>query len=152
MVGSAPGSTNNALEYVERVDRITPAGAFQDFEFPVQLIAHYPRYFAPGANGDEWFLADENEAPTPILGEVSPLGTISAEDLAVNPKSDIRGLATSAEGDLWTTATHLQGHARVSAILKVTPAGQVAGPDGDLWFTRESNRCDAICGSRVIRW
>jgi streptogramin lyase len=68
----------------------------------------YPRYFAPGADGSEWFLAAENEAPTPILGEVSRLGTIDAEDLAVNPKSDIRGLAIGAEGDLWTTATRLQ--------------------------------------------
>jgi streptogramin lyase len=113
------GATNQAIEYVERVDYITPTGAFQDFEFPSPLIAHYPRYFAAGENGDEWFLADENEAPTPILGEVSPLGTIRVEDLAVNPKSDIRGLAMDTEGDLWTTATRLQGHARISSMIEL---------------------------------
>jgi streptogramin lyase len=161
------GATNQAIEYVERVDYITPAGAFRDFEFPSQLAAHYPRYFAPGANGDEWFLADENEAPTPILGEVSPLGMISAEALAVNPKSDIRGLAIGADGDLWTTATRLQGHTRISSILKITPTGALsefsrgllrgsdpanitAGPDGAMWFTDTAGRIGRIDAGGAI--
>lgn len=164
---ASAGTLARPPEFVERVDYITPADVFQDFDFPSQLAAHYPRYFAPGANGQEWFLADENEQPTPILGEVSPLGTISATGLSVNPKSDIRGLAMGPEGDLWTTATRRQGRARISSILRVTPAGEVsefsrgllkgaipanitAGPDNAMWFTDTVGRVGRIDANGVI--
>jgi streptogramin lyase len=161
------GTVAGPPDFVERVDYIAPTGIFQDFEFPSQLAAHYPRYFAPGTNGQEWFLADENEEPTPILGEVSPLGTISAQVLSVNPKSDIRGLAMGPEGDLWTTATRRQGRARISSILRITPAGEVSefsrgllkgavpanitvGPDTAMWFTDTVGRIGRIDADGVI--
>ena len=164
------GGAGHAPEYVERVDYITPADAFLDFEFPSGLAERYPRYFAPGANGGEWFLADKagEPEPTPLLGEVSPLGTISVEPLAVNPKSEIRGLAMGVDGDLWTTATRLRGHTRISAILRVRPTGGVtafskglrkgadpanitAGPDDAMWFTDTAGRIGRIDMDGAIR-
>ncbi len=148
-------------ENVERVDYISPVGAFLDFGFPSALQGHYPRYFAVGPDGQEWFLADKNEEPTPLLAEVSPLGTITVVPIEVNPKSRISGLAMGSEGNLWTTETRLQGHTQISAILRVTPTGEVtafskglrpgaapanitAGPDGALWFTDTTGRIGRV--------
>ena len=162
------GLGSEPVEYAERIDYITPGGEFLDLGFPEGLTSRFPRYFARGAGEEEWFLADRNEEPLPLLGEVSPLGSFSFKTLALNPKSDVRGLAMGPDGDLWTTSTRRQGKRRISAILRITPAGKVkafskglragadpanitAGPDDAMWFTDTVGRIGRIDMDGAIR-
>jgi virginiamycin B lyase len=148
-------------ESVDRIDYITPASAFLDFAFPAELDGYWPEAFAPGPNGYEWFLARRERDPVPILGEVSPLGQITVHHLPVPPGSEVRGLAMGSDDNLWMADTRIERLTRVSAILRVTPAGVVtafsaglrqaaipdnitAGPDGTLWFTDSTGRIGRI--------
>ena len=150
------------------IDYITPGGAFLDRGFPEGLTSRFPRNFARATGEKEWFLADENEELLPLLGEVSPLGPVSFKTLALNPKSNVRGLAMGPDGDLWTTSTRRQGKKRISAILRITPAGEVmafskglrkgadpanitAGPDDAMWFTDTVGRIGRIDMNGAIR-
>jgi len=162
------GLGSHPAEYVERIDYITPAGAFLDFGFPGGPTSRFPRYFARGEGEEEWFLADKNEEPLPLLGEVSPLGSLSFKTLALNPHSDVRGLAMGPDGALWTTSTRRQGKKRISAILRITSSGEVtafskglrkgadpanitAGPDGAMWFTDTAGRIGRVDMDGAIR-
>jgi virginiamycin B lyase len=162
------GLGSEPTEYVERIDYISPGGELLDLGFPEGLSSRFPRYFARGAGEEEWFLADRNEEPLPLLGEVSPLGSLSFKTLALNRKSDVRGLALGPDGDLWATSTRRQGKRRISAILRITPAGEVkafsrglrtgadpanitAGPDDAMWFTDAVGRIGRIDMDGAIR-
>lgn len=162
------GVATGGLETVESLGYISPSGAFADFIFNAELEGRWPEYLALGANGDEWFLAYKYGDPLPLLGEISPLGTISVQHLAVSAQSEVRGLAVGADGDLWMTDTYPQGHTSVSAILRITPTGSVttfskglekgaipwyitAGPGNVLWFTDDAGRVGRIDTNGVIR-
>lgn len=162
------GESSGGDETVESLGYISRAGAFLDFPFDAELVGRWPEYLALGADGEEWFLAYREGDPLPLLGEVSPLGTIKVQHLAVNAQSEIRGLAVGADGDLWMTETRLDGHTRLSAILRVTPAGSVtsfnkglqkdaipwyitAGSGNVLWFTDSVGRVGRIDTDGVIR-
>jgi streptogramin lyase len=162
------GLGSEPAEYVERIDYITPGGEFLDLGFPEGLASRFPRYFARGSGEEEWFLADRNEEPLPLLGEVSPLGSPRFKTLELNPKSNVRGLAMGPDGDLWATSTRRQGKKRVSAILRITPAGAVtsfskglragadpanitAGPGDAMWFTDTVGRIGRVDMDGMIR-
>lgn len=161
------GAANGGKEYVEQLGLISPANAFLDLELTPELSGYWPQYFAPGADGQEWFLADRQGTSVPLLVDASPLGVTAIEHLAVDPSSSVRGLAVGADGNLWMTDTRLQGTHRVSAILRLTPSGSLtafsrgldagaipanitAGPDGSLWFTDEAGRIGRITTVGVI--
>lgn len=161
------GATSRAAEYVERIDYITPTGAFEDFQFSAALSGHWPDYLAAGEDGREWFLAHREGSRVPLLAEVSPLGEVSVHEAPFDPASTIRGLAVGSDGNLWTTATGTHGLDRVSAILRITPQGKVtafadglrkgaipeniaAGPDGALWFTDAVGRIGRITTAGAI--
>lgn len=162
------GVATGGLETVESLGYISPSGAFADFPFNAELEGRWPEYLTLSANGDEWFLAYKYRDPLPLLGEASPLGTISVQHLAVSPQSEVHGLAVGADGDLWMTDTSLQGHTRLGAILRVTPTGSVtafskgleksaipwyitAGSGNVLWFTDSAGRVGRIDTSGAIR-
>jgi streptogramin lyase len=170
------GATNDAgcsgtdmcpSEFVERVDEIDPSGAISDFEFPPSLAEYFPRYFAAGSGGVEWFLANRTTEPTPLLGEVTALGTFAVTSLQVSPGTLVRGLAMGPEGDLWSTATRRRGRAVHGALLRISPSGAVThfarglladadpanitvGPEGELWFTDTVGRIGRISPTGAI--
>jgi streptogramin lyase len=162
------GNRSDGTEPVGQVGYITPTGAFRQFPFGPELANHWPDYFAPARDGGEWFLADAKGVNLPLLGEVSPLGTVTVEHLPLDPSTDVRGLALGADGNLWTTATRIRGLTRESAILRVTPRGAVtafgrglqigaipenitAGRSRALWFTDAVGRIGRIDTTGRIR-
>jgi len=118
------GAWNDALEHVERIDRIDTSGAFSDLLFPPELNAHWPQYLAAGRGAEEWFIA-ESQHEGSLLGRVSPLGSVEGVQLHPAPAGKLRGLAIAPNGDLWTTEAGHMGRHRLAAILRITPEGRV---------------------------
>jgi streptogramin lyase len=148
-------------ESVDRIDYITPTGAFVDVPFPPELYGYWPEAFAPAQGGGEWFLARQAGNPTPLLGEVSPLGQITTTHIQVPAGSAVRGLTVGVDGDLWMTDTQLADHKRTSAILKVAPSGKAtaytsglrrgaipenitSGSGGAMWFVDTAGRIGRV--------
>ena len=161
------GAWNLASEYVERIDHIDTSGAFSDLLFPPELNAHWPQYLAAEKGGDEWFIAESQHGGS-LLGRVSPLGAVTVVPLHPAPAGKLRGLAVSANGDLWTTEAGHQGQRRLAAILRITPDGQVtsfgkglraraapsnitAAPGGAMWFLDDAGYLGRITASGAIR-
>lgn len=168
------GEAGYAEEDDSQVDYISPTGAFRAFEFGPEVRGWWPEYFAPGPNDEEWCLVETGDGhpyephSDPLLLKFSPLGMTSVLRLPVSPDTEVRGLAMGADGNLWTTETRLEGHTRISAILRITPAGVITGfskglqrgalplnitadPDGALWFTDATGRIGRIDTSGAIR-
>lgn len=155
-------------ESVDRVDFITAAGTFVDFQFPPELYGYWPEAFAPAGNGAEWFLAVKEGDLTPVLCEISVFGELAVHPLAVPPGSAVQGLAAGPEGTLWTTETRVVRRHRLAAILRLSPSGSAtafstglapnadpeditAGPEGKLWFVDVAGRIGRVDTSGRIK-
>lgn len=148
---------------------VTPAGGLLNFAVSLMAISVQPAYMTPGANGAMWFLAYAGINRTaPILGKIDPSGAIVLHPVAADPESEVRGLALGPDGNLWMTETRVQGPTRLSAIVRVTPAGTAtafasglqrgadpwsitSGPEGALWFTDTVGRIGTITTAGSIR-
>jgi virginiamycin B lyase len=106
-----------------------------------------PRGITAGPGG-AWFVARDTRA----IGRITPAGSISQFVVPGGDKTKLEGIAAGADGNLWVTASKLDGNnGDDPAILRLTPGGTLtpfdtgldddepegitAGPDGALWFT-----------------
>jgi virginiamycin B lyase len=119
------GNRSGSAEPVDQVGYITAAGAFLSFRLGSELANHWPEYFAGAKDGGEWFLAEARGVNLPLLAEISPRGHVHVLHLALDPSTEVRGLALGADGNLWTTATRIRGLSRESTLLRISPAGTV---------------------------
>jgi streptogramin lyase len=162
------GAAAYGVEYVDRVDRITPDGKFADFLFSGELSDRWPESFAPGAKGTEWFLAYSVSTSIPMLVNIAPTGKMSIVHLDIPEGTEVRGLATGHDGYLWTTATRTQHHKRSSAILRISAGGGitwfskglradadpeniVAGPHGAMWFADAAGSIGRVGTNGLIK-
>jgi streptogramin lyase len=119
---------------VNRIGRITPAGAITEFILPTPPCA--PRRITTGPDGNLWF----TESDTNRIGRITPGGIVTEFPV---PTAGVE-IAAGPDGALWFT----QSSARLG---RITPSGAVteipipapafhltAGPDGNIWFTESS--------------
>jgi streptogramin lyase len=129
-----------------RIGRITPAGAFTEYEIPSGTTAND---ITAGPDGNIWFTERDNA----VLGRIVP-STGAVAEFPVNATSPPNGITAGPEGSLWFTE-QLNGPyigrftpPATSATPPPTPTGDefsipsgntatriTRGPDNNLWFT-----------------
>ena len=120
---------------VDRIGRITPAGAVTEFPLPA---GSQPYGIARGPDGNLWF----TESAFSRIGRMTSAGILT-EFALPDPQSGPIGIAPGPDGNVWFTET-------AGRIGRITPSGAitefpvpsggfaaqiVTGPDGNLWFT-----------------
>jgi virginiamycin B lyase len=133
---------------VDRIGRITTAGAITEFTTPT--ANSNPLALAAGADNNLWF----TESGTNAIGRITPAGKITEFPLRNLDVSYSDGIASGPGGDIWFAANDDNGNSvvgRITAAGKVTsyplPAGavsMVSGPGGDLWVATSGGEIDRV--------
>ncbi len=166
----ASAGTAGIEDEFESVGYVTPAGALEWFPFPAGTGARFAQYFAPAPGGAEWFLAESAGGRDSVLGEATPLGTVTLARVALAAGQRMRGLAADAEGNLWSTESGRSGaHATsAGAVVRISPQGAVTrfaagllrgaqpesivrGPQHAMWFLDAAGRVGRIGADGRIR-
>lgn len=137
--------------YASKIGRITTAGAITEFTLPASTIPHS---ITAGPDGALWF----TESGADKIGRITTAGVITEFALA-SPGSSPYSITSGPDGALWFTQSWgctIESPCGKVAIGRITTAGAVtefpsavtagytamsivAGSDGALWFTEETN-------------
>jgi streptogramin lyase len=136
------------LPYVNKIGRITPAGAVTEFTLPV--AGSQPCGIAPGSDGNLWFTQTAREG---VIARITPAGIItefSGPNSYQSVQSGSCDLVTGPDGMLWIgeagrgglgtlQRTDLSGMVemipRTSPTLGFGPNRIAVGGDGAVWAT-----------------
>ncbi len=139
-----------------------------DFPFDAELVGRWPEYLALSRKRRRVISRLRKRIRLRLWGGLSTSSMRPASCGARAQVADPRAHGRKAGGDLRSSESRLQGHTRLSAILRVTPAGGVtsfskglqkdaipwyitAGSGNVLWFTDSVGRVGRIDTAGVIR-
>ncbi len=147
-IASGPGNKLWFTEYAaNRIGR---------FDMQTQVATEYGSLTAPataivaGPDGNVWFVENSSSGAAPVIGRITPDGTIAEFSDGLDVGQSIGALTAGPDGSLWFVKSGTGG----AAIGKIAPAtGAVnfysaglfgafpalgaitGGPDGNVWFT-----------------
>jgi virginiamycin B lyase len=130
---------DNGKKYV---GRLTPAGVFTPFAFPVKPFE--VQSIAPGPDGALWF----TEGLGDKVGRITTSGTVTEY-----PTAGLRPdpLVAGPDGAMWFAESSRIGRVAIAAPNTVTefgttlqPGSIALGSDGNIWFTDNSNSVSKI--------
>jgi streptogramin lyase len=165
--GITPGSQAYALttgpdgaiwftEYTAaRIGRFDPATrvAVEYFGLKAPAVA-----IAPGPDGNVWFTENIGPGTAPVVGSITPSGTVTEYSTGLVAGHVLGGLAQGTDNGMWflksgtggtslgridTTTGQITFHAASLAGVFPLFGGIAAGPDGNIWFT---DYYDALVG------
>lgn len=165
--GGATHVVSEEPEAEASIWHLTSGGAVTRVQLPTKPDPRFAEYFAAGPEGTEWFLADTDANTSVELGRVSPSGTLALSPIQLANGLQLRGLAVDPQGNLWSTESGRVGRQRIAAIVRITPAGQIAvltnglmpgaipvniaaAPDGTLWFLDAAGRVGHVLADGQI--
>ena len=147
-LASGPGGRLWFTEYVaNRIGR---------FDIATKVVTEFGPLMGPasaivaGPDGNVWFVEDSSTGAAPVIGRITPAGSITELTAGLDAGQSIGALTTGSDGSLWFVKSGTGG----AAIGKIDPAtggirfynsglfgsfpalGAItAGPDGNVWFT-----------------
>jgi len=144
------------LPFVNRIGRVTTAGAITQFELPFTSspALSTPDAITAGPDGALWFI----ERGAWVVGRITTAGAVTSYPFPAIPY-DAGKITTGPDGALWFTVFGQQ------AIIRMTPTGVfttyptgfdcvpdgiTSGPDDALWFTCHRDHIGRISTSGVM--
>jgi streptogramin lyase len=137
--------------YVDKIGRITPAGAVTEFAAGITHPA-MPAGITAGPDGNLWF----TESLGNRIGRITPAGVVTEfsngltsggfDPFTGKPNGpEPTSITTGPDGNLWFSEPGPNRVARITPAGVVTefpvgtgstqPGGITTGPDGNVWFT-----------------
>jgi streptogramin lyase len=122
-----------------KIGRITPAGAIDEFAVPT--VGGGPMGITRGPDGNVWFTEFDGNK----IGVVTPAGVVT--ELVTSAGVEPNDIVSGPDGNLWFTDHQVNTLSRVTTAGVVTPftlpgsivpgagGGLAVGPDGNLWVT-----------------
>src|SRR5438094_4369341 len=171
-VGAMPGGIvvgpDGNLWFTERgankIGRISLTGDLA--EFPIPTAASNPWRISTGGDGNLWF----TERAANKIGRITPQGSITEFSRTNTPPgSQPLGISAGPDGNIWFTVPSpglAPGGLNYEGLIgQITPSGTItefpiglqrfpigitAGPDGNLWFTENSDSIGRITPTGTI--
>jgi streptogramin lyase len=140
IVAGPDGSLWFTQESIDRIGRLTPAGAYTSFETPVHDVdLGGPWGITIGPEGAVWFTLGAYGS----VARLNPDGPVTELPAAL-PGSATGDIVLGPDGKLWFTMDagaigRVEPDHTITTFLVgegTVPVGLTAGPDGNVWFTQ----------------